>query len=67
LKGDLGVMGALRITPGDPASSVVSLRMHLRDGTVEMPLQMPMIGTNVVDAEGVAVIDEWIESLTACP
>jgi hypothetical protein len=32
-----------------------------------MPMQMPMIGTNVVDTEGVAVVDEWIESLTACP
>jgi uncharacterized repeat protein (TIGR03806 family) len=66
-KGDLGVMGAMRITPGDPASSVVSLRMHTRDGAMAMPMQMPMIGTNVVDTEGVAVVDEWIESLTACP
>jgi uncharacterized repeat protein (TIGR03806 family) len=66
-KGDLGVMGALRITPGDPAASVVSLRMHTRDLTMMPSVQMPLISTNVVDDDGVGVIDEWIESLTACP
>jgi len=62
-KGDLGVMGALRITPGDPATSLVSLRMHRRDAMT----QMPQIGTNIVDQAGVGVIDEWITSLTGCP
>ena len=62
-KGDLGVMGALRITPGDPDTSLVSLRMHRRDAMT----QMPQIGTNEVDQAGVGVIDEWITSLTGCP
>jgi len=62
-KGDLGVAGALRITPGDPASSLVSLRMHSRNPMT----QMPQVGTKVVDEAGVGVIDEWITSLTGCP
>jgi hypothetical protein len=66
-KGDLGVTGAMRITPGDASASVVSLRMHTRDLGMQMSVQMPLIGTNVVDDDGVGVIDEWIESLTGCP
>ena len=62
-KGDLGVMGALRITPGAPDTSLVSIRMHRRDAMT----QMPQIGTNEVDQAGVDVIDEWITSLTGCP
>jgi len=62
-KGDLGVTGALRITPGNPGASVLSLRMHIRDPM----LQMPQIGTNVVDDAGTDVIDAWITSLTSCP
>jgi uncharacterized repeat protein (TIGR03806 family) len=62
-KGDLGVAGALRIKPGDPASSLVSLRMHIRDPMT----QMPQVGSNVVDSAGVGVIDQWITSLTGCP
>ncbi|HTK77315.1 MAG TPA: hypothetical protein VL371_18770, partial [Gemmataceae bacterium] len=62
-KGDLGTAGAMRITPGDHTKSLVSMRMHIRD-----PLtQMPQIGTNYIDTNGVAVIDEWIDSLTSCP
>ncbi|MEQ1503985.1 MAG: PQQ-dependent sugar dehydrogenase [Myxococcota bacterium] len=60
--GDLGVGGALVITPGQPAASLVSLRMHLRDAN-----QMPPLGTNVVDDVGAALIDEWITSLSGCP
>ena len=66
-KGDLGVAGAMRITPGSAASSVVSLRMHVRDIGMPMSFQMPQVGTNVVDDDGVDVIDAWIDSLTGCP
>lgn len=62
-KGDLGVTGALRISPGNPEQSVVSLRMH----TLDPLYRMPMIGSGVVDPGGTALIDEWITSLTACP
>jgi hypothetical protein len=66
-KGNLGVMNAMRITPGDASASVVSLRMHTRDLGMMMSVQMPILGTNVVDDDGAGVIDEWIESLTGCP
>jgi uncharacterized repeat protein (TIGR03806 family) len=65
-KGDLGVSGAMKITPGDHASSVVSLRMHTRDVGMTMSLQMPQIGTNEVDQAGAGVVDAWIDSLTGC-
>jgi hypothetical protein len=66
-KGDLGVASAMRITPGSAASSVVSLRMHVRDIGMPMSFQMPQVGTNVVDDAGASVIDAWIDSLTGCP
>jgi uncharacterized repeat protein (TIGR03806 family) len=59
--GDLGVSGAKILTPGDSASSVVSLRMHnLGDD------RMPPLGTQVVDAEGAAAVDAWIDNLKVC-
>jgi uncharacterized repeat protein (TIGR03806 family) len=66
-KGDLGVAGAMRITPGSAATSVLSLRMHVRDIGMAMSFQMPQVGTNVVDDAGASVIDTWIDSLTGCP
>jgi uncharacterized repeat protein (TIGR03806 family) len=62
-KGNLGVAGAKLIVPGQPARSVLSLRMH----TLEARFRMPPIGSAVVDAEGVKVIDDWIASLPPCP
>ena len=61
-QGNLGVGGAKIVTPGDPAKSILSLRMHRRDVN-----QMPPIATQIVDEAGVAVIDEWITGLTSCP
>jgi hypothetical protein len=52
----------VRLVPGDPAASNLSFRMHDRMG-----YRMPKIGSNVADPEGTALIDGWIESLTACP
>jgi uncharacterized repeat protein (TIGR03806 family) len=59
--GDLGVTGALVIAPGAPSSSVTSLRMHALDAN-----RMPPLATRVVDAQGTALIDAWITSLTGC-
>jgi len=28
---------------------------------------MPKIGSNVVDPDGAAVVDQWITELTGCP
>jgi hypothetical protein len=55
----------LAIRPGDPETSLLVARQKLR--TVDgMPAegQMPRIGTNVVDPEGVDVTTRWIESMT---
>jgi hypothetical protein len=59
--GDLGVAGAKIITPGDRASSVVSLRMHTLGND-----RMPPLGTQVVDTDGTAAVDAWIENLKVC-
>ncbi len=61
-EGDLGVDGAVLLDPGSPETSILSLRMHALDAN-----RMPEVGTRVVDEDGVAVIDEWIRSLSGCP
>jgi len=60
--GELGMTDPRIIAPGDPTRSVVSNRMHRLDAE-----RMPPIGSLVVDEEGVALIDAWITSITACP
>jgi uncharacterized repeat protein (TIGR03806 family) len=60
--GDLGVAGAKVIAPGSPALSVLSLRPHALGAS-----RMPPIASNVVDAAGLAVVDDWIRALGACP
>jgi uncharacterized repeat protein (TIGR03806 family) len=60
--GDLGVPGALRVRPGAPESSLLSIRMGRRDA-----YQMPPIGSLQVDTEGLALIDEWITDMGTCP
>jgi uncharacterized repeat protein (TIGR03806 family) len=62
-KGDLGASGALRLNPGAPESSVLSLRMH----TLDALFRMPQIGSRVVDAAGTGSVDAWIASLADCP
>ena len=52
---------AARIVPGHREASVIALRMGSRD-----PLQqMPPLGTSAVDAEAVALLSRWIESLSS--
>lgn len=57
--GNMGIATARRLAPGDADRSVLLARMNLRNDA----LQMPPIGSNVVDTEGVALIREWISSL----
>jgi len=61
-RGNLGVDGALRLVPGKPELSTMSLRMHRLD-----VFRMPKIGSLVVDSKGVALVDAWISDLKACP
>lgn len=53
------------IVPGKPEESVLICRMSSRESKV----QMPPLATRIVDGQGLALIGEWIASLTlpACP
>ncbi len=62
LSGELGVTGAMLVTPGDAQTSLVSLRMHATDDK-----RMPKIGSDIVDLTGTAIVDQWINALVGCP
>jgi uncharacterized repeat protein (TIGR03806 family) len=55
--GDLGIPGALLLTPGEPDLSILSVRLHSTDTT-----RMPPLG-NFEDVAGSTLIDEWILNL----
>ena len=59
--GDLGVANARLIAPGSAATSIIVNRANRRDGN-----GMPPIATNQVDTAGVALLTQWINSLTSC-
>lgn len=60
--GDVGLGADARLVdPGAPGTSVLLERMSRRD--TEM---MPPLATNVVDADGVDVIRDWIAGLAGC-
>lgn len=50
---------AVRVAPGHPEDSVLVRRMGSRDPLV----QMPPLGTRVVDVDGVRLISRWIDEL----
>lgn len=61
--GDLGLGGQARIVaPGDPATSVLSARVHSRGA-----YGMPPLGPLTVDPAGTAIVDAWISSMVSCP
>jgi hypothetical protein len=51
------------VQPGAPGSSVLLQRVQSRDPRT----QMPPLGTAIADAEGLALIRSWIESLSPSP
>jgi uncharacterized repeat protein (TIGR03806 family) len=60
--GDLGLgAGARIIALGSASSSVLVERMNRRDANA-----MPPLASNVVDDDGVALLRQWIDGLTAC-
>lgn len=59
--GGFGIAGATLLAPGSPELSVLSLRMHADDWA-----RMPPPESQLVDAEGAALIDEWIKALAGC-
>ena len=59
--GDLGIGASARIVaPGDAAHSVLLARVNRRGAQ-----QMPPIGTTVIDANGVALLQQWIGGMGA--
>jgi uncharacterized repeat protein (TIGR03806 family) len=60
--GDLGIGAAARIiAPGSAASSVLVARMSRRDAD-----GMPPLASGIIDSTGVALVQQWIDSLTSC-
>ena len=60
--GDLGLGANARlIAPGSATNSLAPNRMNRRDSYA-----MPPLGSNTVDAAGVALITQWIDGLTGC-
>lgn len=59
--GDLGVTNARLIAPGQATASIVVARMSRRDAQA-----MPPIGSALVDTAGVALLTQWIDSLSSC-
>ena len=61
-QGDLGVAGARVFFPGDPARSLVSLRMQRLGAN-----RMPPVGSSVIDTVGADVVDRYITATATCP
>lgn len=55
--GDLGIAGAQRIRAGSKGQSLVWERMRRLDSN-----RMPPVASHVVDADGLALIGQWIDS-----
>lgn len=51
------------IKPGDTNRSMMFYRIN----TIDESFRMPLHGRTLIHDEGVAIIGEWINSLTACP
>ena len=60
-RGDLGIANARLIAPGNAANSIVVQRANRRDAN-----GMPPLSTHIVDAAGVALLTQWVNSLTGC-
>jgi uncharacterized repeat protein (TIGR03806 family) len=56
--GDFEIPGAKVVKPGDPAKSVLHHRMNL-----PFTGRMPLIGSFMVDKQGVELIEQWIREL----
>jgi hypothetical protein len=59
--GDLGISGALLISPGNAAGSVLPARVNRRDAH-----GMPPLGSTIVDTAGVSLLNTWITGLAGC-
>jgi|GEM_PF-2158046 len=60
--GSLGIADGRVVAAGAPERSVLLHRMKALDET-----RMPKLGSHVVDAEAVELLERWIRDLPACP
>lgn len=60
VSGNAAIAGMDRIEPMDPEHSAVLVRMSKR---APLGLQMPPVGTKVVDDDGVKAVTDWINSI----
>ena len=60
--GAFGIADARVVAPGAPGESVLLHRMKALDEA-----RMPKLGSHVVDADAVNLIEEWIRALASCP
>lgn len=55
--------GGVLLAPGDPAGSILYVRMASEDES----WRMPPLGSTVVDKAGTNLIADWIEAFDSCP
>ena len=60
--GNLGVAGAKLLTPGAPATSLLSLRLRAQGAG-----RMPNVATRTTDTAGAGLVDAFIRAQGACP
>jgi uncharacterized repeat protein (TIGR03806 family) len=61
-RSDLGILDARILAPGDPARSLISIRMH----TTVPSIRMPPLASALVDEHGTDLIDGFIRALSSC-
>ena len=59
---DFGIPGIALLVPGHPELSAINIRV----GRLDLAA-MPPIGKQAIDSDGVALLDEYVNSLTSCP
>ncbi len=62
VSGDLGISGATILTPSNPSLSLLIERPSRRDAH-----GMPPLGSTIVDSDGIQLLTDWVNSISACP
>ena len=63
MRNNFGIDGTKLVVPGDPAKSM----MHVRMGSTAPAQQMPPLTRNVVDAVALDVLSQWIRAIAQPP
>jgi mono/diheme cytochrome c family protein len=59
--GDLGIINARLLVPGEPNRSLLLERISRLDST-----RMPPSSSNVLDTDGIALVGDWIAAISNC-